>query len=908
MIGALGFATPWLLAALVALPALWLILRAMPPAPRSVTFPGVALLLGLKDRTAEARRTPWWLLMLRCLAVAALILGLAGPVWNPQARDMGTAPRLVILDAGWQAAPGWPNRLARAERALREAAGRPAALLIADGTQAGALTFGSGEEAIPRLRAAQPAAWGTTLPDDPAAALANAPDRLDTLWITDGADHPKRAAWLTALAARGSVTVAPPQEPLRALTLTTGETPALTVETLGEAPAPTVIASGPDPQGIDRDLARLTAADPITENGVTRHTVPLDLPPELRNRVTRFRIEGTDSAGAVALADDGLRRRKVALVGGEDRAGEGQALLSPFHYLRRALATRADLIEGGLADVIAAAPDVIVLADRTALPDPEITALTEWTDAGGTLLRFAGPRMAASDRLADDPLLPVRLRPGGRDVGGALSWGEPRAVAPFAADGPFAGLTPPPDATVRAQLIAEPSPDLASRTLAALSDATPLVTRAALGQGQVVLFHTTANAEWTTLPLSGLFVQMLDRLVATARTQARETPAPEEDGYWTPETVLDGFGRSAVPDGLAPIPAADLAKGPGPGRPAGVYALADRRTALNAGTALTPATWPGAVIETPAGQGHDLMGLFLALAALALALDTLASMAVARGRLAFILIALMVAPQARAADTPIDAEVIRAADEVALAYVITGDAAVDEVSRQGLAGLSQVLAARTSVEPGAPLAVDLETQDISALVFLYWPVTATQAPPGPMAYARLNAFLRSGGMILFDTRDGDLAGTGGPTGSDALRTLAAPLEIPPLAPIPDDHVLTRSFYLLQGFLGRWDGPEVWAEAPPADAQVEGDAPFGTLNDGVTPVIIGGNAWAEAWALDDSGLPVFPVGRGWEGEDQREMAYRFGVNLIIYVLTGNYKSDQVHVPALLERLRGEERRP
>jgi len=67
------------------------------------------------------------------------------------------------------------------------------------------------------------------------------------------------------------------------------------------------------------------------------------------------------------------------------------------------------------------------------------------------------------------------------------------------------------------------------------------------------------------------------------------------------------------------------------------------------------------------------------------------------------------------------------------------------------------------------------------------------------------------------------------------------------------------------------------------------------------VLIGGNDWASAWAVSEQGDPLFPVGRGYTGERQREMAYRFGVNLVMHVLTGNYKSDQVHVPALLERL-------
>jgi hypothetical protein len=119
--------------------------------------------------------------------------------------------------------------------------------------------------------------------------------------------------------------------------------------------------------------------------------------------------------------------------------------------------------------------------------------------------------------------------------------------------------------------------------------------------------------------------------------------------------------------------------------------------------------------------------------------------------------------------------------------------------------------------------------------------------------------------------------------------------------LPDDHVLTRSFYLLQAFPGRFVEGGLWVEAPPPDAAKTDGMPFRNLNDGVTPVVIGGNDWASAWAVDDNGWPLLPVGRGAAGDQQREYAYRFGINLIMYVLTGNYKSDQVHVPALLERL-------
>ncbi|MEL7133373.1 MAG: BatA domain-containing protein, partial [Pseudomonadota bacterium] len=108
VLGPIGFAAPWLLVALVALPILWLILRAIPPAPIRQRFPGVALLLGLQDDESVSDRTPWWLLLIRMLAVATMIIGLAGPVLNPE--DDGTAgdgPLMIAIDGTWAGAAQW---------------------------------------------------------------------------------------------------------------------------------------------------------------------------------------------------------------------------------------------------------------------------------------------------------------------------------------------------------------------------------------------------------------------------------------------------------------------------------------------------------------------------------------------------------------------------------------------------------------------------------------------------------------------------------------------------------------------------------------------------------------------------------------------------------------------------------
>jgi hypothetical protein len=733
--------------------------------------------------------------------------------------------------------------------------------------------------------------------------------------MSDGVARDSRADLLDALSAQGSVTVFESGSPVFALrppVFEAGEVRlalARAGEPLGELQV-TVTAWGPDPAGVERALA---GAPALFEAGAAEAEAALALPPELRNRVTRFVIEGQESAGAVTLADDSLRRREVALLAGADER-ERLRLLSPIHYLEQALAPNADLVKGTLADMLLANPDVIILADVAELAEGEAQSLRDWVEAGGLLVRFAGPRLAASEvsRGEEDPLMPVRLRAGGRTVGGAMSWGEPKALAPFPEGSPFHGLSVPAEVTIGAQVLAQPDTALSERAIAALADGTPLVTRKPLGNGQVVLFHVTANAEWSTLPLSGLFVEMLERLAVSTRPVAPEA-ADLAGTVWQPEEVLNGFGEFEDGSTLPGIPGERLADArPSAEVPPGLYAGDDRRIAINviaADTALAPAAWPASVpVEGLAVLPELALKPYLLAAAIAfLILDILGSLGLA-GRLrrlgptAAALAALaLFAPGEASAQTP-EEFAIAATGDVVLAHVVTGDPQVDDIARAGLLGLSYRLFERTAIEPATPIAVNLEADELSFFPFLYWPITPDQPTPSAEAYAKLNRYLLNGGMILFDTRDADLGGFGEATPNGRkLQELAEPLDIPPLEPVPLDHVLTRTFYLLQDFPGRHMSADIWVEAAPPDAeQVEG-MPFRNLNDNVTPVVIGGNDWASAWAVDNQGFALLPVGRGYAGERQREIAYRFGINLVMHVLTGNYKSDQVHVPALLDRL-------
>jgi hypothetical protein len=900
-LGSLAFISPWLLVALAALPIIWWLLRVTPPAPRHIAFPAIRLLLGLVPREETPARTPLWLILLRMVLAALVILAVAHPLLNPQTRLASTGPIIVVVDDGWAAARDWPARqaalaelLAEAEREDRQVILLTTAATALDEPMA-ALRPVRAADARATVQAMLPKPW----PVDRRAALGrlealSLPEANSAVWLSDGiADDGGYEALAAHLAKQGSLRYLTAQPTDAPVMLAAGQAEANDVGVeLRSLPAPTprpfqVRASGDD--------GRLLARQAVTiEPGAKSAGLRMTMPGELRNRMTRIEIEGDQSAGSVLLVDERWRRRPVGIVSAPNSGG--QPLLGENYYLERALGPFTELRRGSATDLLKRELAVLVFADTGPDSPAEEAAVGKWIETGGLLLRFAGPHLAEQG----DHLLPVRLRHGGgRTIGGALSWEQPAKLAPFGPDSPFSGLAIPADVTVSRQVLAEPDLDLAGKTWARLVDGTPLVTAEKLGRGWIVLVHTTANADWSNLALSGLFVEMLRRIEAMSQGV---TEAGEE--ALAPIESLDGFGRlQRAPPTARPIPAGEFATATAsPRHPPGFYGTADARRALNLSTGV-PEMKPidrlpsETLRETfAAGREVDLRpplltgALLLALADLLIGYGLRGLLRRRPARLAaLVLPALLGAASIAKAD---DAFVVRATSELRLAYIRTGNSEVDAVSRAGLIGLTATLNRRTAVETAEPLAVDIESDELIFFPLLYWPVAAGQAAPSPKAVERINRYLDTGGTILFDTRDANDQTPGPIGGADSsaqrLRRLVAGIKMPPLVPIPPDHVLTKSFYLMHDFPGRWNVGTLWVE--PVEDRV---------NDGVSSVVVGANDWAAAWAVDAQGRSAYPAVPG--GEPQREMATRFGVNLVMYVLTGNYKSDQVHVPAILERL-------
>jgi hypothetical protein len=255
---------------------------------------------------------------------------------------------------------------------------------------------------------------------------------------------------------------------------------------------------------------------------------------------------------------------------------------------------------------------------------------------------------------------------------------------------------------------------------------------------------------------------------------------------------------------------------------------------------------------------------------------------------------------AQAARAPSEQD-MKAALDTHLAYVASGDADVDETSRLGLASLAKTLDRRTSAAVAEPIALDPAKDELAFYPIIYWPIVAGRPQPPALAVARISAYMKNGGTVIFDTRDALESRPGGPPTPETawLRALLAGVDVPVLEPVPRDHVVTKTFYLIDAFVGRTDMGQTWIEAlPPPDPNDRSPRPARS-GDSVSPIIVTSNDLAGAWAVDDNGSPLHPLVPG--GPRQREMALRGGVNLVMYALTGNYKADQVHAYDLLERL-------
>ena len=729
----LGFAQPLVLLGLLSLPVLWWLLRLIPPRPRVQKLGSEKLLLDILPKEETPARTPWWLTLLRLTLAALLIIAAAGPLWNPPlATSQASAPLALLIDDGWAAAATWDTRIRTAEDliARAETDGRGVAIIALSevGRDISLETPGAARVRLRQLKPKPHSVDRTEALPAITRFLAGAPSSNCCGSPTASMSRRARSSSPSSASCRRASPITVVEggvAPAHALTAADNAAGSLTVK---------VLRAGLKRQR-HRPRARARPEGPAARRGAVR----------LQGQRARDRSR-VRPAGRNPQRHRAARNCRRAL--GRRGATARQALAPPHDRRRhrldrryRAAAARLDLSISRARSTrsptcgspSAARPrrrsssssmqnlPMLILADVGNVGEAR-ERLGKWIDEGGVLVRFAGPRLAA----ADDDLIPVKLRRGGRTLGGSLSLGAAAAARGVLARKPVqhhagaerrdgdasgagrAGLGPDRphlgDAR-RRHAAGHRGAARQGRDRAVPRDRRhALVRPAAVGR---LRRHAQAHRR----------ARRLERECrdGSKRRRAREAvPA---------NRVLDGFGAFTPPPSTARPVAAGYSFRATADHPPGFYGPPEGLLAVNTlipTDRLTPLDYAPLSARLEAyrlGEPKDLRGpLFMAALAL-LVIDALVVFwlagglyrlmprrrAVASALVLGFLAATLLASHALAQGTP-PAQATPAAPpdpaaiefakkmtiETRLAYILTGDTEVDNVSKAGLAGADAV--------------------------------------------------------------------------------------------------------------------------------------------------------------------------------------------------------------------------
>ncbi|AQT43103.1 N-terminal double-transmembrane domain-containing protein [Bartonella apihabitans] len=944
----MGFAAPFLLFFLIALPAIWWLLHVTPPAPTREIFPPLRLLLKIANHEETPNRTPWWLLLLRLLMVALVIFALADPIWRPATTVLsGNAPLALVIDNGWASVHDWDKRVDIALDLVNQAEKAKKTIYIAatadnDNQDIRALNSNEAEKLLHTMRPLSLPTHRRSVINKLAAALKG--EKADIVYLSDGlqmVEDDEAFSPLMNLADRDILVYDRDISDLVGITSTKNDNGALAVDLIrAKGDGEKILSLG----AYDGEGRMIAETETRFEDGETSTVSAFNLPVEMKNDIAAVKVNGQHDVAATYLSDARNHIYRVGLVSPSARE-LAEPLLSPFYYIEKALYGRADVLttkgqsfEQAIKTLINFGhPSTIILDDVVNMPEVSQQQLNHFVEQGGTLIRFAGPNLASNDN--EDILLPVKLRHGERQLGGVMSWATPQKLAPLPKTGIFSDLAYPEDVTVSRQILAEPSPELFDHTWLSLADGTPLVTARARGKGMLVFIHTSAGPTWSTLPLSGFFVEMMQKLVQTGELaqNVQFLSKGKENIVREPWQVIDSDGSLVpAPSTVAPLSLNDKTEAlPSFNHPPGFYGQKNNLYAVNlldkedSFLPLNSEIFSGKVhlMDYSGDVEKHLGGLFLAFAIMLFALDTFitlysgglfASQKRFFRKTSFLMLGLcftgafilgqMGTPNPTFAEklSANDAAMVQSAGKTRLAYVITGLDDIDDTSKNGLEALSQFLLTRTTIDPGPVAGLDLEQDELAFYPLIYWPIDAKSPMPSKAAIDKINAYMNEGGTVLFDTHDQIETGmdlNGKTTANNQrLRDILSGLNIPALEEVPPDHVIARSFYIMPDFPGRYRGSPLWILSSALGGNDKRPIHAG---DGVSSILITANDFAGAWAHDGKGSWKYPLVP--DDDMQRVWAFRGGLNIVMYVLTGNYKADQVHVPALLERLGQEKSR-
>ena len=628
-------------------------------------------------------------------------------------------------------------------------------------------------------------------------------------------------------------------------------------------------------------------------SNIDEYKITETFPIEIINQFFKIKILNENHAGAYFYLDDYTKRVSVGVIA-EDESLIEKPLLSPVYYLKKSLNQNHTSYIASIKKILDKKISVIFLPSNKRLLKADQNRLKKWIKEGGVLVRFSDKNIIKQKDLYFDGKNYFQSL---RNIAKDFSIQNKLSISSFTKNTLLSNLKVPKDLIFEKQLILD-NYESDIIVLASLEDQSPLITMKNVGYGKVILFHITSNNEWSNLPLSSLFKDIISKLLLVPKV---------EKNLYSEEMIIkskiDSFGELTNPlknyyyvNNLI-----EEKKYPSFKNPAGIYENENLSIALNLSGNLSTQSFFSNIDERISIKNNyeksifKLKNFILILIFIMFFADMLINI-ILKNNILFLnffkksksFSFLFVFSIILCSQNKIEAS--ENYNKIFLAYIKTENNILNQIALSGLTNLKDFLIERTSISPQGVKEIDIVSDKIFFYPFIYWQITKNIPNLEEKTIKKIKNYFNSGGIILFDIIY--LSKSYNNVDKNTLEDIEAlfsELGIEDLQQITKNHTLSKSYYLLKKFPGRFDNKLFLVNTDNLDD-----------NDGVSSVIVGLNNWVGAWAKDENNYPLYQVIPG--GDRQRELSFRFGINLIMYSLTGNYKSDQVHSKSILERLK------
>jgi len=923
-----SFYHPLYLISLLLLPLIYFLIKLTPPQPHVILFPPISILKKLVPAEKTPKNSPLLLFIVRLFLVGAIITALAGPYYQISDKVIiNNQPLLIVVDDSWSSAQDWDQRKNFIQNLIHEAELQSVPTYIYAASDNNISQFIDYATTHNRIKILNPKPYVPNYSEaiNIIREFTKSHENCHIVWLAPALAHPDAGEFITSLESdkkkSPNLSIYANHNDIKILRNPINQKEAIhiDIENYNQSLNSPIEIIASDFYG------NTLFQQHFDQKFQTKDKILIKAPLELRNKVSHLRINNQHTAGSVALLDDRSRRARIGIFA-QSKDNSTQPLLSAYYFLSKALNPFADIVipnSGSITpidDLLSQNITTLILSDVGLLTEPDEHAVAKFLTDGGSLIRFSGPNLAAK---ADD-LLPVKLRPASRNLGGAISWEKPKKIAQFEHSSPFYEFSIPDDILISRQLLAEPTNDLNDKTWVRLEDGTPLVTAERRGKGILVFFHISAETSWSNLPISGLFIDMLNKLslysFISDEMKKNDVPEINNSSQLSLRAVklLDGFGNF-LPGPIDSVPSISLNNSG--------FTDSNNLPGFYVDGSITRAVQPISKNEILSKlddiiknktintlddiSRYDFSSVFLLLSVLLFLIDTLLStpksnlsINIFKFPKLILFITILLAPNDEAYATSSPSDQLPSKEMISiltsrLAYVLNGDNNIDATAYDGLKHLTNELRARTSYEPGDPIGLDLNKDDLSLYPLIYWPIYASMPQPNEKVIQKLATFMRSGGTVIFDTRNGDAYSNviGESQESSWLRLLLQQLDVPVVEQVPRDHVITKTYYLINKIQGSSEPCDSWVEKTFMDVADEQRNNVIQSTDNVSSLIITSCNLASAWSR-------FSRENNFSSNKDThnlELAMRSGINIVMYTLTGNYKSDQVHKRRIIERL-------